>query len=103
MTPTIVDAKHVAERVPLRFAFALEMDVGVTIASVTRTCTLKKGIDTSPAAVLSGAATVNAGTGEVLQLVQGGVGGARYVVVCVATLSNGLVLVRGIELPVIDF
>jgi hypothetical protein len=53
--------------------------------------------------MLSGAATIAAATGEVLQRVEGGVAGATYLVMAVATLSNGLVLVRAGELPVIGF
>lgn len=103
MTPTVVDAKHVLERVPLRFPFSAEMDAGVTVTLASTTCTLKRGTDPSPGAVLSGSAIVNAATGEVVQMAQGGVAQARYVVLCVATLSNGQLLVRAVELPVISF
>lgn len=103
MTPTVVDAKHVLERVPLVFGFALEIPAGTTLSSATRTCTLKKGVDATPQALLSGNAIVDAVAGEVVQFVQGGVATCRYVIVATATLSNGEILVRGIELPVIDF
>lgn len=103
MKATVVEAKHVAEKVPLRFPFANEIPAGVVIASVQRSLRVKRGSDANPGAVLWGEAAIATDVGEVSQRVQGGVAGAVYLVVMTATLSNGLVLVRAIELPVIDF
>lgn len=103
MSPTVLEPKHVQERVLLRFPFALEMPQGVTIVSVQMSCTTRSGTDPAAATMLSGAATIAAATGEVLQRVEGGVAGATYLVMAVATLSNGLVLVCAGELPVISF
>lgn len=103
MNPTLLEPKHVQERVLLRFPFALEIPQGATIASVQMSCTTRSGTDAAAAAMLAGAATISATTGEVLQRVEAGVAGATYLVMAVATLSNGLVLVRAGELPVISF
>lgn len=103
MKPTILQSIHVLERVPLRFPFALEVPVGVTISSVTMSCTLKRGIDATPAVVLSGAAIISTATSEVFQWAQGHLPNVSYIVMAVATLSNGGVLVRAAELPVISF
>lgn len=103
MTPTLIKPIHVLERVPLRFPFAQEVPVGVTISSVALSCVVKRGVDATPAVVLSGAATISAATSEVFQWVQGHLPNVSYIVMAVATLSNGGVLVRAGELPVISF
>lgn len=103
MKPTLLQSIHVLERVALRFPFALEIPAGVTIASVTRSCTLKRGTDATPDVVLSGAAIVSTATSEVFQWVQGHLPNVSYIVMVVAILSNGGVLVRAAELPVISF
>lgn len=102
MKPTLFDAKHVLEKVTLVFPFARELTTGVTVVSVLITATTKRGTDPAPANVLLGVPSIQPG-GEVLQRVQGGVAGAAYLLLAAATLSNGNVLVRAGELPVIDF
>ena len=103
MTPTLVAAKHVAERVPLLFPFTSEMDPSVIIESATRTCRAKHGSDPAPENMLSGALIVDAVKGLAVQYIAAGLAQCRYVIVCTATLSDGQVLVRGIELPVVDY
>ncbi len=103
MRPTLLDAKHVRERVILRFPFASEVPPGITIASVIPVVSMKAGVDPNPAAVLLGAPQIVATTLDVLQRVQGGLASAKYGILMEATLSDGTVLVRAVELPVIDF
>jgi hypothetical protein len=105
MKPTLLEAKHVQESVVLVFPFATEIPAGVTIGSVQRVVTLKRGsADNNPSAILVGAAVVQSAEHEVWQRVAGGVGGAVYGILMVATLSDGsTVLVRGVELPVVSF
>ncbi len=102
MKPTVFMAKHVLEKLTLAFPFAMELPPSVTIASVQITATTKRGTDAVPANTLLGMPSIQT-TGDVYQRVQGGVAGASYLLLCVATLSNGNVLVRAGELPVIDF
>lgn len=103
MKPTIFVPKHVLEHVPLLFPFSKEVPTGVTIVSVTRSCVVHKGVDSSPAAIFSGVPVIDAEASEVFQWVQTGVAGVQYLVQIVATLSNGGVLVRAGYLPVISF
>lgn len=102
MKPTLFDAKHLLEKLTLVFPFGLELPTSVTIASVQTSVITKRGTDAAPASVLLGLPSIQP-NGEVLQRVQGGVAGAAYLFVVAATLSNGNVLVRAGELPVIDF
>jgi hypothetical protein len=104
MNPSNFEAKHVREVVVLRFPFGQELPLGITIASLQLICTVSSvasGQDPTPANLLLGPASITAG--EVFQRVQQGVAGVTYLMVCVATLSSGLVLVRAGLLPVIDF
>ena len=103
MRATLLDAKHVREVVLLRFPFASEMPAGASLASVQAVISLKGGTDASPAAVLLGLPQIVSASHEVLQRVQGGLGGAKYGILMAATLSDGQVLVRAVELPVVDF
>jgi hypothetical protein len=85
------------------FPFASEIPVGITIATVEPFISVKRGVDAAPGAVLVGSPQSNAAF-EVLQRVQAGLGGVTYGILMQATLSDGsTVLVRAVELPVVDF
>ena len=103
MSPTLLDAIDITEKVVLRFPFASEMETGETIVSVVMACTLVSGTDATPAATLLGAPVTVDASQEVLQRVQGRVGAVVYKFKCSATLSSGRVLTRVSRLPVIDF
>jgi hypothetical protein len=100
--PVICDAKHVLERVPVRFPFANEVPDGVTIDSVVVTAVLKRGTDATPENLLDGLPVVTA-THEVYQWVHAGVANAHYLLQALATCSDGRVLMRSLVLPVITF
>ncbi len=104
MRATLLDAKHAREVVVLRFPFASEMPAGLSIASVQRVVSVKRGADANAAAICLGSAQIEAATHEVLQRVQAGLGSVTYGLLIAATLSDATtVLVRAVELPVVDF
>ena len=104
MKATLLEAKHVREVTILRFPFASEVPVGMTIQTVQPVISVKGGADPAAAAVLLGLPQVQSASHEVLQRVQGGVGGVKYGILMAATLSDGVtILVRAVELPVVDF
>lgn len=92
--------KDPAERFPVRFDFASELEAGETIDSATVAVLLRAGADASPSAVLNGAHTL--GGGHVDQPIKSGVHAASYGLRCEATTSLGKVLVRAALLPVRD-
>lgn len=96
--PTPLDPKHVSEIDDIPFAFVLGS--GETIASQTVTCSVFRGTDPTPAALLSGAAVIVAG--QVVQRVTGGVASTVYTLICTVTTSTGRRLVAAARLPVVD-
>jgi hypothetical protein len=89
--------KDPLEKLWVAFDFSEELGTAV-ISSAVVAASLRVGTDATPGAVLSGTPVVQGGA--VLQVVQGGVAGATYGLVCTATLSDGSVLVRAGQLPV---
>jgi len=76
------------ESVPLTFDFVKDVkSVGVTIVSAVWTCVASTGADASAATRLTGAPT-NSGT-QSTQTFANGLPGVKYIVACVATMSDG--------------
>jgi hypothetical protein len=103
MKPTLLDAIDVTEVTPVSFPYSKEIKPGETITSVQIICTDEKGIDLTPALFLSGSASILADTSEVIQMVDGRVGGPIYKMKCVATMSSGRKLTRIARMPVVDY
>lgn len=96
--PTPIEAKHVTEVDDLPFTFAL---LGTeVIQSATMSCTVHRGSDSTPAALLSGLPVISGA--QVVQRVQGGVAGTVYTLCCQITTSSGRQLVAAAHLPVVD-
>ncbi len=96
---TVWPHKDPAEELVATFDFVAELESGETILAAVTSCTLIAGTDASPAAVLDGLPTIDAGT--VLQRFSGGVHGASYTLRCQVTLDpSGRVLVLAATLPV---
>lgn len=89
--------KDPLEKLWVQFDFSDELGTA-DIASAVVTASLRRGTDAAPSAVIFGPVILQGGA--VLQIVQGGLVGATYGLVCAATLTNGLVLVRAGLLPV---
>jgi hypothetical protein len=99
MSEQTLPGKYAAEKITVTFDFADELPAGDSLASAFVTCTLLADFDAAPSARLDGAAQISGGV--VLQRIQGGTPGARYVLQCNATLSvSGAVLVRAGILPI---
>ena len=99
-SPTPLDPLHAGEVDDIPFEF--ELGTGETITgSPVMSCTVYRGgPDATPAALLSGAATVSGNV--VTQRVSGGVAGTVYTVLCRVTTSAGRVLAVAAHLPVIN-
>jgi hypothetical protein len=96
---TLWPAKYPAEALVAAFDFSADLQVGETIDSATVTVSLESGVDPSPASVLDGAPTIDAGT--VLHAFSGGAPGARYELRCEVTLlPSDRILVLAATLPV---
>lgn len=91
-------AKHANEVRYGLFDFGEELEGGEEVVAAEVVVSLASGVDANPGAVLFGAPEV-AGA-HVLQRFRGGVPGARYRLVCTATLSSTDVLVLVAILPV---
>jgi len=85
------DDKDPAERVLLAFNFGRNMAavVGTPLVTVAR---LSGAADAAPSAMLDGSPAISGA--KVLQWVQGGVDGARYLFGCEAADADGQVLVE---------
>lgn len=95
-----IPPKLVGETATVRFDFISRLAVGETISTKSVVATVYTGVDATPSAVISGAAS-SSGT-VVSQLVTGGVAGVIYQLVCTITTSAGqtlqlagLLVVRG--------
>ena len=96
---TLWPAKDPEEVFVVTFDFSAALDEGEAISIAAVACLLISGSDQTPNDVLAASATISGGS--VLQPVQGGVLGARYVLRCVATLGpSGRRLVLAATLPV---
>jgi len=90
--------KDPGEKFWISFNYASELESGETIASVSLTIEVTNGVDATPAAVMSGSPVIQ--TGDVVQLIQGGVARVTYAFLCLATTSAGRILARAAKLPV---
>lgn len=97
----ILPQKALTETAAVTFRYAGLFPAGVTILSAAVTVYVLRGIDPTPAAILSGGAAIN-GT-DVVQLAQGGVDGVYYVLECRAVGSDGQAVVLQAELPVVKY
>lgn len=87
---SIFPSKYQAETVTVRWNFAANIPIGITISSAVVVCTVFLGIDSTPENLLSGTASAT-GTVVKQQLTAGNIG-VTYNLTCTATLSNGKVL-----------
>ena len=90
--------KDPGEKFWISFNYAAELEAGETISSVSLAIEVVTGTDATPANVLSGTPVIQ--TGDVVQLIQGGITEVVYVLKCLATLSTGRILARAALLPV---
>jgi len=90
--------KDPGEKFWISFDYAAELEAGETISSVALSIEVITGTDATPANVLSGTPVIQ--TGDVVQLIQGGVTEVVYAFLCLATLSTGRILARSALLPV---
>lgn len=97
---TTFPKKDPGEKFYISFDFTAELDAGETIVSVAITNEVIGGVDATPAAMLSGSATIQAGA--VLQIIMGGKASCTYAPKCMATTSSGRILARAALLPVVN-
>jgi hypothetical protein len=87
--------KRVGETVVLTVDYTAILPTGVTIVSALWTNSvvpqLSNGADSSPGAMIDGAATIS--DAKVLNLITGGVAGLCYAPICTAMCSDGEVLI----------
>lgn len=83
----IVPSKRSDEKIPVSFPFGDQLQFGETISGQAVTCVVYTGEDASPSAVLYGAPSLSGSV--VTQVVQAGVPGTIYQLVCVVTASGG--------------
>lgn len=84
-------AKRVGETEFFTVDFVNQVTVGATITSATWTNTVKTGVDATPNAMISGAATIS-GT-QVTTRITAGVAGNVYLPICTAVTSDGETLI----------
>lgn len=87
----VLDDMDPAERLPVIFPYAKELEAGETLTGAVIGVTLAEGADATPAAMLDGAALVQ--PDKVVQRVYGRIDGNTYEVRCEATTSLGNVRV----------
>ena len=100
MSMQVVSPKTSAEAKTYTFDFASKLAAGETISTQTTTATVWSGVDTSPSAIISGAATVS--NTKVNQNITGGVNGVVYKLSVKITTSTGQTLVINSYLAVVD-
>jgi len=88
----IFDVKDSATPVSLQFSFALDLAFAESISTASVTAAVYSGTDSTPSAIISGAAAIAAG--EVTQTIIGGVEGVTYLMTCNVTTSLGNTLSR---------
>lgn len=102
ISPIQLPGKYVNERITITCNFAKRLGQGVGLTSPTVTATVLEGVDASPSAILSGAATID-GT-KVLQHVINGVNGVTYKLVFQVDTDESTPqrLIEELDLPVED-
>lgn len=83
----IFQPKKLSEQILLPFDFTSRLAAGETISTKVVTCTTWSGVDATPSAMISGAATSSGAV--VSQLVINGAPGVTYYLLCTITTSLG--------------
>lgn len=86
MGQAIFPAKTSSEIHLLSFDFSNDLPAGVTISTQIVSAAVYSGVDATPSAIISGAATDTAQV--VTQLLTGGVSGTTYLLTCSITTSD---------------
>ncbi len=100
MKPVLWPQKAPEEKIWATFDFRKGLALGETIVLVNMVVSLKGGIDASPQTILSTQTILG---GRVMQRIVDGVDEATYLLVCLATTSEGRVLKLAGILPVREF
>jgi hypothetical protein len=90
--------KDPGEKFWIDFSYTAELNPGETIVSTTLAISVIAGTDATPTNVLSGNPVIQ--SGDILQLIQGGLSSTIYAFLCLATTSAGRILARAALLPV---
>lgn len=81
--------KIAGEKVVITFDFTSELPTGVTLSGTpTITVETRRGVDSSPSAMLNGAAQIDATSKMVLQAIQGGLGKREYAFTCLCDTTD---------------
>jgi hypothetical protein len=89
---SIFDAKISDTPFSAVFSFAIDLAIGETLGTASVTAAVYSGTDASPSAIISGSASISGG--EVTQIIENGVEGVVYILVCLVTTSAGETLTR---------
>lgn len=96
----VFPSKRPEEKFPVQFQFGDQLQFGETISGQVVTCVVFQGTDPDPEDVLFGAPTLS---GQVVsQVVQGGVGGVVYTLVCAASGSTGTIYTKSGSLAILS-
>ncbi len=82
-----LDIKTPDEVLDITFDYVDSLEAGETLVSAVVTVSIRKGADSTPAAILSGSPVVS--SPYVVQRVINGVSGATYNLKCLATTNTG--------------
>ena len=100
MSMVVSQAKNSGETLAYTFDFISKLTSGETIISAACTAAVWSGVDSSPASIVSGTATIS-GT-KVTQNITGGVNGCIYMVNCRVTTSTSTVYMITTYIPVVS-
>lgn len=90
MSRLIFEGKLLGETIKVPFDFLSRLSAGETISSAGVAASVYSGIDASPSAIISGAASISRSV--VMQTIVAGTLGVTYELLCSATTSMGQVL-----------
>lgn len=96
----VVEPKRSDEKVPVTFPFGDLLLFGETISGQAVTCVVFTGEDENPENVLFGGPSVSGVA--VTQIVEGGVPGTIYQLICAVTGSGGHVYTKGAKLAIVN-
>lgn len=100
MSPRFFDEKDPGEVLVLTFDFTKDLGGETIVAPPAVAVTVHAGGDGTPAAILDGAAQLDATSKKVLQSVQGGVAAVDYRLQVTVDTNGGRTLVMAMILPV---
>lgn len=95
----VFDSKQAGSTEPRVFDFLSKLAVGETISGAAVTAAVYSGVDASPSAIVSGAATISGS--QVSQKFTAGTVGVIYQLTCTVTTSSSNTLVMSAFLAVI--